>query len=325
MNISTRDLQAFLALAEEKHFTRAAARCCLSQSAFSARIGAIEQALGARLFDRTTRSVELTAEGALFMESARRLHSEFSEVVENFRDHAARRKGRVALAALPSLVAAWLPAVMAGYRQAHPGIELSLTDTMSEECLALLRAGQVDLAIAAGVSAAEDLESQMLCADPFFLVCREDHPLAACAQPSGADVAAHPMVHIARRSSVRNYLDLALHPASIHATFEVQHLASVASLVEAGLGVTVVPGLTLFHFHRPGLVVRPMNVPGLVRRIYLVRRRGRSLSPAARAMYEHILAARAVLENLSAGYGVGSGARSGRSPQSVAAVAGARR
>ena len=99
MEISTRDLQAFLALADLHSFTRAAARCHLSPSAFSARISSTEHVLGARLFDRTTRSVELTQAGALFLESARRLHADFLEVVQNFRDHKGRLKGRVAVAA----------------------------------------------------------------------------------------------------------------------------------------------------------------------------------------------------------------------------------
>lgn len=301
MDISTRDLEVFLALAHEKSFTRAAARCCLSQSAFSARISAVEQALGARLFDRTTRSVELTSEGDLFMASAARLHNEFSEVVENFRDHAARRKGRVTVAALPSVVASWLPSVMARYRASHPGIQLAVTDTLSEACLGLLRDGQVDFAIAASVVDTDDLEGHVLCTDRFFLVCREDHPLAALDAITEADMAAQPLVHIARRSSVRRYLDVALHPSPLHSAIEVQHLASVAGLVLAGMGVTVVPALSLFQFRRPGLAVRPMDVPGLERRISLVRRRARSLSPAARGMYDEALGASAELARIAAG------------------------
>ncbi len=92
MDISQRDLQVFLALAEEKSFTRAATKCHLSQSAFSSRIRLLETGLGTTLFDRTTRSVELTNDGRLFEISAQQLYKEFSEILENFQDHAARRK-----------------------------------------------------------------------------------------------------------------------------------------------------------------------------------------------------------------------------------------
>lgn len=91
MNLSVRDLEIVIALAEQSSFTRAAARCHLSPSAFSTRIATIEASLGARLFDRTTRSVEPTAAGLRLLESARRLHGDFIELFTDFRDHAARR------------------------------------------------------------------------------------------------------------------------------------------------------------------------------------------------------------------------------------------
>src|SRR5881409_1988343 len=109
MNVSTRALHAFVTLAEQRSFTRAAALCHLSQPAFSALIRALEDNLGARLFDRTTRSVELTAEGRVFVESARRLLRDVDDALADLRDHAARRRGRVAIAVLPSLAAGWLP------------------------------------------------------------------------------------------------------------------------------------------------------------------------------------------------------------------------
>src|SRR6185295_1838768 len=98
MNASVRQLRAFLSLAELRSFTRAAARSHLSQPAFSALIRALEDAMGARLFERTTRSVELTVEGRLFLDSAQRLVRDFDQSVLDLRDHAARRRGRVAMA-----------------------------------------------------------------------------------------------------------------------------------------------------------------------------------------------------------------------------------
>src|SRR5882672_7746653 len=119
MNVSTRQLHAFLALAEVRSFTRAAERSHLSQPAFSALIRALEEAVGARLFDRDTRNVALTIEGVLFEESARGMLAAFDESLLAVRDHAAKRRGRVALALLPSLAAGWLPPVLAGFREAY--------------------------------------------------------------------------------------------------------------------------------------------------------------------------------------------------------------
>lgn len=289
MNLSSRDLRAVIALIEERNFTRAAERVHLSQSAFSALIQGVEDALGARLFDRTTRSVVVTAEGRLFEESARRVLADFDGMVADFQDHAQKRRGRVAIAALPSLAAGWLPGVFAEYRRRYPGVELALQDSLSEQCLAAVRGGQVDLALATAGDKDADLATDALCSDDFHLICRKDHPLAKQRDIRLRDLAAYPFVHLSRNSSVRQYLEAAFHPTTMQTVLEVEHLATVTGMVEAGIGITVVPALTLFHFRRPGLVVRPLEIKGLKRRILLVRRKTAPLSAAAQALYELML------------------------------------
>jgi len=91
---------------------------------------------------------------------------------------------------------------------------------------------------------------------------------------------------------VRQYLEAALHPQAMHTLMEVEQLATVMGMVRAGLGISVVPALTLFHFEQPGLVTRPLSLPGLTRQIYLVRRRDESLSVAAQALYALVIAQR---------------------------------
>jgi DNA-binding transcriptional LysR family regulator len=292
INLSTRDLRAFLALADTRNFTRAAQRCHLSQSAFSAQVRAIETTLGARLFDRDTRSVDLTPAGRLFEPSARRLLAEFDEMVGDFRDHAARRKGRVAIAALPSLAAGWLPAVLAEYRTRYPGVDLELADRLSEECIARVRDGRVDLALASTDPNAIDLATEELCRDDFCLVCRRDHPLASKRPLRVRDASAYPFIHLERSSSVRQYLEAELHPLQMRTVLEVEHLATVAGMVAQGLGISIVPTLTLFHFENAELVVRRFAAFDLQRTIYLVRRRNASLSAAAQSMADLLRARR---------------------------------
>ena len=290
MNVSTRDLRAVVALIDEKNFTRAAERCHLSQSAFSSLIRGVEESLGARLFARTTRSVELTAEGRLFEAPARQVLADLDDMVENFRDYATKKKGRVAVAALPSIAAGWLPGIFAEFRSRHPGVELALFDLLSDQCISLLRAGRVDIAIASAGPHERDLQTEQLCSDRFHLVCPKAHPLASRPSVRLKDLAEYPFVQLARTSSVRQHLDAALHPLQMRTVFEVEQLSTVAALVEAGLGITVVPALTLFHFvRRPALRIRPIKALKLMRRIYVVRRRSHSLSVAARGLYELML------------------------------------
>jgi LysR family carnitine catabolism transcriptional activator len=286
MNLSGKQLRAFVALNEERNFTKAAEQCHLSQPAFSALIRALEEGVGTRLFDRDTRKVQLTTEGELFAESARRLLDDMDHILGDLTEHVERRKGRVSIAALPSLAAGWLPGVFAEFRRLYPGIKLSLTDTLSDQCLDLVRLGRVDFALAAGGTHTAELATKILCADEFHLVCRKDHALARQKTLRAKDLLNHPFVHLARSSSVRQHLDALLHPLQMNTVLEVEHLATVMGMVQNGVGISVVPALTLFHFQHPNLMTRPLDVPGLTRKIYLVRRADRSLSVAAQALYD---------------------------------------
>ncbi|HSW25064.1 MAG TPA: LysR substrate-binding domain-containing protein [Burkholderiaceae bacterium] len=293
MNLTTRELSAFLTLTEQRNFTRAAALCHLSQPAFSALVRGLEEAMGARLFDRTTRSVELTAEGRVLVEPARRLLRDAESALADVRDHAARRRGRVAIALLPSLAAGWLPSLLAKFHQKYPGIEIDVADVLSDACIERVRAGTADFALASTRTATPELHTEEFCRDQFHLVCPCDHVLARRrSRIQLKDLAPHPIVHLARSSSVRQYVEAALYPMQLHTMMELDQLSTVAGMVRAGLGITIVPSLTLFHFADPQLATRPLHAPALVRRVYLVRRADRPLSTAAAGLHQMVMAAR---------------------------------
>jgi LysR family carnitine catabolism transcriptional activator len=289
MNVSTRQLRAFMCLAAERSFTRAASASHLSQPAFSALIRQLEEAIGVRLFDRSTRHVALTAEGAAFERAAQRVLGEFDAALTDMRARAARQRGRVSIALLPSLAADWLPAVLAGFQAAYPGLEMQVADVLSEPCLERVRSGQADFALAAKRGDTPDLRTEPFCSDDFHLVCPLDHPLARVRDPRPKDLAAWPFIHLSRTSSVRQYIDAATHPQTLPSVLEVDQLATVSGMVRAGLGISVVPALTLYQFRSPELAVRPLRWPGLKRRIYLVRRRDRGLSVAAQGFYDWVM------------------------------------
>jgi LysR family transcriptional regulator, carnitine catabolism transcriptional activator len=289
MNVSTRQLRAFMALAAERNFTRAAAASHLSQPAFSALIRQLEESLGVRLFERSTRHVDLTAEGEEFERSARRVLTEFEAAISGMRERAARERGRVSIALLPSLAADWLPQVLAGFRAEFPGIELEVADVLSEPCIERVRSGRADFALAATRADTPELRAEPFCSDDFHLVCPAGHPLAKQRDPRPRDLVRWPFIHLSRTSSVRQYIDAATHPQPLPSVLEVDQLATVAGMVRAGLGISVVPALTLYQFRAPDLVTRPIRWPGLTRRIYLVRRRDRGLSVAAQGLYDWVM------------------------------------
>lgn len=297
INLSTRELRAFVALAEQRNFTRAAAQCHLSQPAFSALIRALEEHVGGRLFDRTTRQVELTVEGSAFLEPAARLLRDVDVAVSDVRDHVARRRGRVAIAALPSLAAGWLPPLLARFHRAHPGIELDVADVLSDECVARVQAGHADFALASTRAStrasASGLRTERFCADTFHAVFRKDHPLANSASKLRlSDLGGWPIIQLARSSSVRQHVEAAIHPHRLQSLMELEQLSTVAAMVREGLGISIVPTLTLFHFEHKDLRARPVVSPGLKRQVFLVRRSDRSLSSAAQGLYELLMAHR---------------------------------
>jgi DNA-binding transcriptional LysR family regulator len=290
INISTRALRAFISLVEQKSFTRAASDNHLSQPAFSALIRTLEEEVGARLFERTTRSVELTAEGTVFVDAARRLLRDAEEAMTDLRDHVARRRGRVSIAVLPSLAAGWLPPLLARFHKEHPGIELDVADALSDECVSRVRLGRTDFALAATKVEAAELRTERFCTDQFHLVCRKDHALARGRGPVTLnDLLPHPIIQLARSSSVRQYIESTIYPRQLRTVLELEQLSSVAGMVRAGLGITVVPSLTLFHFAHPDLVSRPVQAKGLTREVFLVRRSDRGLSIAAQALCDLLM------------------------------------
>lgn len=288
MNLSVKHLRAFLALSRLRNFTRAAETCHLSQSAFSALIQGLEDDAGARFFDRNTRRVELTAEGRLFEQSAARLLGDFELAYTELRDHVDLRKGRVAVAALPSLAAGALPKVLSAFHKRYPGISIELFDGLSDTCISLVQSSRVDFAMAPVANVLPGLQTELLCSDSFHVVCHSSHPLAKVRMVQPIDLTKYPFIHLSRSTSIRQHLEHVVHPLRLTGMMEVEHLATAAALVEQGLGISVIPSLALFQFQLPDIVVKPLKLPELVRHIHIIRPEGRTPSVAAGALLEMV-------------------------------------
>ncbi|RJF95551.1 LysR family transcriptional regulator [Noviherbaspirillum saxi] len=287
INLSGRDLRAFLAVANSLSFSQAAQQMHLSQSALSTLISRLEDAFGTRLFDRTTRSVALTAAGEVLASHADQLLSDLERTVTAVRDVTALRRGRVALAALPSLAARVIPPLFRSFSEKYPDIQLSLIDTLSEPAFELVREGRVDFALTAANPAYADLDYIPLTTDSFVLLVARGHPLG---RESGnvefTDSLASPHISMSRHTSVRQYIDAAALQNGIgfHPAYEVDHLATIGAMVSEELGVAALPAMAADVISGEGIVRRPLVNPVIRRSIGLVRRREGSLSPAAEAM-----------------------------------------
>ena len=287
INISYKLLKAFLTLSEQRNFTRAAECCHVSQSAFSGMIRRLEDELGARLFSRDTRNVVLTPEGELFTEAARHLVNDIQWTFSDLRDYVAKKKGRVGIAALPSIAGGWLPPVIAQYRRLYPGIAIEIHDVLSDRCVELVQQGQVDIALAAPNSALEEFASEHFHTDHFFLVCRRDHPLAGCSAVAMDDLRGHDFIRLASATSVHQHIVSAIGTTGVSSSsFEVQNLFTVAGLIVHGQGISLLPQLTLSQFRHPDLIAIPLAPPGISRPIHTLWRKDKPLSIAAQALLD---------------------------------------
>ena len=289
MNLSGRAIDAFLALEETRRFAVAAERCHVSPSTFSQMIGRLEEQVGARLFDRNTRNVSLTPEGEVFSHGAHRIAAEIRSSLDELRERADRRRGRVSVAVTPSLAAGWLPQRLAEFHAAHPGIDLRMHDVTSERCLEMIGRGDVDFGVSAQPGPELEFENHLLFMERYHLLCRRSDPLARLSEIGLRELKGRGFVHMVRTGSVRQQMMPLLSTARVRDSgMEVANFGSVAGLVAAGFGISIVPEHAIQLCHRPGLVAIPLNAAKAVRPVGMIRRRERSLSVAADAMWERL-------------------------------------
>ncbi|WP_454726102.1 MULTISPECIES: LysR substrate-binding domain-containing protein [Cupriavidus] len=287
INLSMRDIETTLMLGRTLNFRQAAGQLHLSQSALSTQILRIEEALGVRLFDRTTRTVRLTAAGEVFLQQAAVLQAAFRDALDAVSGIASAGRGQVAVAALPSLAARLLPRVLMAFRRGHPAVALKVCDTLSGPAFDLVRAGAVDFALTAADPQQADLHYEPMMSDRFVLLIPAGHPLARDAGPlRWADTLEAEHVSMTHPSSVRQYAEWAFLQNRIRFQpgFEAEHLATIAAMVECGFGVAALPEIAAGTVRQPGIVERLLTAPVTERSIGLVTPRNRSLSPAAAAL-----------------------------------------
>ncbi|TBW34862.1 LysR family transcriptional regulator [Siculibacillus lacustris] len=282
INVTPQQLAAFLEVAETASFSEAASRLSLSQPALSRTIRVIEETLGARLFDRDTRNVALTPAGHELAPIAARIVREFDSSFSELARFVTGRSGRVVIATLPSMAAVLLPGAIARFRETRPDVDFQILDAHSGAVQDAVADGRAEIGLTARPSPDRQLAYHPLMTDEFGLVCRRDDPLAAEAEVSWRVFADRPFIAMSPGSSVRAITDSAFlqHAVPVATLFECGFLATARALVDARLGITALPGLTVPLMAETGLVWRPLVDPVYRRSLGVVRRIGATLAPA---------------------------------------------
>jgi DNA-binding transcriptional LysR family regulator len=292
INFDLQQLQAFIAVAERGSFRAAADHIHLSPPALSRRIEKLESIIGTRLFNRTTREVELTSIGRIFLERARAAIDDLESAILGISDIAATRSGRVTVACVPSAALYFLPHVISSFSLKYPSIRIRVIDESMNQTLQSVLTGESDFGIGFMNTLMPEITFEGIHNDPFVVAMRRDHRLAGRKSINWSHIENERLISVARSSGNRQLLDDVMSKVGLipNFAFEVSHIGTLLGMVEAGLGIAAVPRTALPANH-PDVIGLPLKNPTISRSLGLLRKRGSTLRPAAAMFHDHLFEA----------------------------------
>ena len=292
MNLKLRQLQGFAAAATHSSFSAAARELSMTQPAFSQLVRELESSLRVKLFERTTRRVELTEAGRRFLAMIQRPLDDLEDAYRFARELAAGTRGRIVFASLPSVAFGLVTMALAKFKTLHPAITARLIEDQDFNIVEKVLHREVDFGIGTLKTPHEELAFRELLPDELQAVFPVRHALAAKRRITWRDLAAAPLVLLPKQSSVRALAEHGFAAAGIarDPDYEVANMVTALSMVRAGLGVTIMPRMVLPELNMKGLAAARIHDPRPARMIGIITRRDRPLSPAAAAYVELVFA-----------------------------------
>lgn len=278
-----KELNCFLAVERFGNFTRAAEALGISQPSLSAIISAFEEDLGLSLFDRTTRSVELTEAGGRLLPRAKQIVSDLDEVVTGLRDTATLASGSVTVAALPSVCSRVLPKALECFRRSYPNVQVRFIETLAGPMAELVMTGECEFAIGIDTPQEADLRFSVIHSEEMLMICSQDHRFAGSDSLPWSCLSGEPFVSMGSMTSIHEVIrSISVdHEVSLNIVHTALFLATAFGLVREGLGVSVMPRSLLEDFNMDGIAAVPLHSPQAKRQLGVLQRKTRALSPAA--------------------------------------------
>ncbi|MET3515078.1 DNA-binding transcriptional LysR family regulator [Pseudacidovorax sp. 1753] len=291
-NISLKQMRAFVAVAQAGSFTRAAEQMFITQSALSSLVRNLEAELDLRVFDRTTRRLELTDAGRELRQSLEQLLGDLDRITTDLQDVTAIRRGRVRIGTTPLLASTFIPAAIQAFRQDHPEITVRVLDDPVAALMPALYEGDIDLMVATLESEPAELSSTVLLSDRMVLVCDAAHPLAGRSEVGWAELLAEPVIALRKGSGLRAITDQVFQAmgAEMLPAQEVSHVSTALSMVASRMGVSVLPAYSVRYNEGLGLRAVALEAPVVQRHVRLAMLRQRTPSAASQAMHDHLMA-----------------------------------
>ena len=281
--VNFRDLQYAVAVAEERHFGRAAERCHVSQPTLSGQLRKLEESLGVTLFERTSRSVAVTPLGAAVLVHARRALAEAAAIETLARAHRDPLAGPLRLGVIPTVSPYLMPLVLGPLKRRFPALTPVLVEEVTESLLARLAAHEIDAAIIATTPQAPELNALPLFDEPFWVAYPRGHPLDALEEIAEADLAGVDLLLLTDGHCLRDQvLQVCARPrepsepsSQRFADLRASSLETLLNMVAAGFGCTLVPALAVRagELAGRGIVARPLSMATATRPVALWYRR----------------------------------------------------
>lgn len=281
--LTLKQLRAFVAVYKLRRLSTAAAQLCVTQSAVSVLIRQLEQELGVRMFDRTTRSLQPTPAAHDIIDIAQRVLRDLDSLSAGLEDVSALRRGRVTVACTPTLAEVLLPPVIREFRQLHPDIQVYVDDCPPDQFIARLIGEHADFGIGTPDRSGDGVQMQRLISDHLSVVCRADDPLAARKSVRWKDLDGVPVITVRPGFGVRPLIDDSAARAGIRLNVarDVSLLSTALWMTSCGMGPSLMPAAYVRYSRDPDLLTRPLTGPRVSRDIYVLIKERRSLSPAA--------------------------------------------
>lgn len=287
--VQLHQLAYFVAVADARHFTRAAERMRVAQPSLSQQVRALERDVGAELFHRIRGNLSLTEAGETLLPFARRILADSESAYQAVRELDELGRGRVRLGATPSLCTGVLPAMIAGFRTAYPGIEITLRESGSRDLQTDLSEGAIDLAMIVDSRLRDrgELTTLPLLVEELVVISAKDRPAPVRrARMRIGDLKGRPLVMFRRGYDLRDATVSACRAEGFEPSFAIEggEMDAVLEFVRAGVGMAVVPSTVV----RDGFRVTRFAEPGLSRVVRLAYRQDIEPSRAVRALRDAV-------------------------------------
>lgn len=287
---SFRQMKAFLAVATHLKFTRAAEELHISQPALTVQINQLETALSIKLFNRTKREVSLTPAGQDLLPLFERIAADLDEVMTASSDIYQARRGVVRVASLPSVAARVMPIALANFRVTHPNIQVRVRDVVAERIVEMVKGEEVDFGVGTRLTPDREIKVENFLSDYICAFYQRGHPIEDAPKVlKMTDCVPYPLILTRQNSSVRVLFERAMarEGAEVEIAGEANYMSTALGMVRAGLGIAILPMSAIDAGNAMGLGYRQIDAPWLNRRIGIIRKASRGLSPVA----EHFLKA----------------------------------